>query len=101
MSLPEPELPPLPEITSSHPIWRAVYAWEKSSGKLRGLLRSSRSYAKASLAAQRDRVIELEAALRTVRVFVQDSLDTSHDRGTVGNLMSARDCIDSALKEGG
>lgn len=35
--------------------------------------------------------------LERVRFFIQDCLDTGHDRGVIGNLMSARDDIDRLL----
>jgi hypothetical protein len=44
------------------------------------------------------RATRAEEALKDVRVFVQDCLDTGHDRGSIGNLMSARDVIDAALQ---
>ncbi len=45
------------------------------------------------------RVEALEEALRGVRAFVQDGLDTSFDKSLIGNMMAARDTIDAALKE--
>lgn len=40
-------------------------------------------------------------ALKAVRVYVQDCIDTGHDRTMLGNLMSARDEIDAAFAKAG
>jgi hypothetical protein len=38
-------------------------------------------------------------ALDDARFFIQDCLDNCHDRGTIGNLMGARDVIDAAIRK--
>lgn len=43
-------------------------------------------------------LVEVDEALRAARLFIQDTLDTQHvEGGALGNLMSARDCIDKAI----
>lgn len=48
-----------------------------------------------------ERVRELEQALRDVRVYVQGSIEETHDKATLGNLYGARDDIDAALRATG
>lgn len=55
----------------------------------------------AAAAAERDAykrdAERAREALKSVRMFVQDCLDNSHDRACIGNLMAARDEIDAAI----
>jgi hypothetical protein len=44
-----------------------------------------------------DELQRLCDALRAVRLYVQDCIETGHDRTMLGNLYSARDEIDAAL----
>lgn len=36
-------------------------------------------------------------ALPSIRVFVQDCIETGYDRGSLGNLYATRDACDAAL----
>jgi hypothetical protein len=38
------------------------------------------------------------AALRSVRVYVQDCIENGHDRTMLGNMYGARDEIDAAIR---
>ncbi len=51
------------------------------------------------VAVEEGRWREMTNDLRSMRILVQGSLDETHDRASIGNLMAVRDLIDRILRQ--